>query len=134
MAPALTSSRQWCSDELTKTGKVAVKPLSPQFTSSGLVVSQQIRSHVQMSITTIFIAAFLPVACIAVADALMRFFDVKEAGANRAQSDAEKLLIQVNREVTARHRVRAGAPSTATLSDFSHFSSLSATRIRFPSA
>lgn len=87
-----------------------------------------------MSITIIFIAAFLPVAGIAAVGALMRFFDVKEAGANRAQSDAEKLLVQVNREVTARRRVRAGAPSTATLSDFSHFCSPSATRIRFPSA
>lgn len=68
-----------------------------------------------MNITTIVIAAFLPVACIAAALALMRFFDVKEAGANQAQSDAEKLLVQVNREVKACRRVRAGAPSTATL-------------------
>lgn len=87
-----------------------------------------------MSITTVIIAVFLPVACIAGAAALMRLFDVKVSTAEQARADAEKLLSQANREVKARHRVRAGAPSNVTLADFPHFASLSATRIRFPSA
>ena len=87
-----------------------------------------------MTFMTVTIVVLLPVACIAAAAALMRLFDVKEVTSEQAQSDVENLLSQVNREVKIRRRVRAGAPSSAGFTDFSHFASLSPTRIRFPSA
>ena len=87
-----------------------------------------------MTITVAIIAVFLPVVCIAAAAALMRLFDVKKVTTEQAQIEVEKLLSQVNQEVKIRRRVRAGAPSYSPMVDFSHFKSLSATRIRFPSA
>jgi hypothetical protein len=45
-----------------------------------------------MSITTAIIVLFLPFACIAAASALMHLFDVKDATAEQAQAEAEKLL------------------------------------------
>lgn len=84
-----------------------------------------------MSITTVIVAIFLPFVCIGAAAALMRLFDVKEATVEQAQSEAEKLLVQVNREVPIRRRVRAGAPSNAKLSEFPYFAILNATRIKF---
>lgn len=90
--------------------------------------------ELQMSFIVLSIAIFLPVASILAAMALMRMFDVKDATAEQTQAEAEKLLAQVNREVKRRHHVRAGAPSNPTLTDVPRFASLSAIRIRFPSA
>ena len=70
-----------------------------------------------MSFAAVTIAVFLPVACIAAASGLMRLFDVRGATIEQSQAEAEKLLAQVNREATIRRRVRAGAPSNATLID-----------------
>src|SRR5665647_2612053 len=68
----------------------------------------------QMSFTTVLIAAFVPIGCIAVAVALMRLFDVKDATAEQVQAEAENLLAQVNREVRITRHVRAGALSSVT--------------------
>ena len=87
-----------------------------------------------MSITTTIIAVFLPLACIGAAAALMRLFDVKDFTPEQSQAEAEKLLLQANREVRVRRRVRAGPPSNAALADFSRFASLSVTQTRIPSA
>ena len=88
----------------------------------------------QMSITIAIAVVVLPVACIAAATALMRFFDVKAPTPEQSQAEAEKLLAQFNTEVRVRRRVRAGPPSNAELAGFQRFSPLSATRVRFPSA
>ncbi len=48
-----------------------------------------------MSVTTVILAVFLPVACTVVAMVLMRLFDVKEATPEQTQSEVEKLLSQV---------------------------------------
>ncbi|MFZ4478638.1 MAG: hypothetical protein ACOYNZ_01950 [Rhodoferax sp.] len=85
-----------------------------------------------MSITTTITVVILPIACVAAAAALMRLFDVKDVTTEQAQSEAEKLLSQANREVKIRRRVRAGPPSNAALVDFSRLSSPSSTRMRFP--
>ena len=45
-----------------------------------------------MGVTTVIIAIGLPLACVAAASALLRLFDVKEATAEQAQAEAEKLL------------------------------------------
>jgi hypothetical protein len=87
-----------------------------------------------MSFITVIIAVVLPLGCIGAAATLMRIFDVEEATLEQAQSEAEKLLTQVNREVAKRRRVRAGVPSNAQFADFRHLASLSETRIRFPTA
>lgn len=97
----------------------------------GFVVSQQYKSRVQMSITTVVVVIFLPLVCIGAAAALMRVFDVKEATLEQAQAEAEKLLAQANREVTIRRRVRAGSASNAKYLEFPCFATLSATRRRF---
>ena len=86
-----------------------------------------------MSITQAIIAVSLPVVCIAAAAGLMRLFDVKDATSEQAQAEAESLMAQITAEVNVRRRVRAGAPSSAVLAEFPRFSSLSATRTRFPS-
>ncbi len=86
-----------------------------------------------MSITTAVTVVILPLACVAAAAALLRLFDVKDTTAEQAQFEAEKLLAQVNREVTVRRRVRAGAPDNVALAAVPRFTSLSANRIRFPS-
>ncbi|MFZ4479903.1 MAG: hypothetical protein ACOYNZ_08450 [Rhodoferax sp.] len=86
-----------------------------------------------MTFTTAMVAVFLPIACIATAVALMRLFDVKAATAEQSQVEAEKLLAQVNQEVTVRRRVRAGAPSNATVNNLPRLACLSETRMRFPS-
>ena len=96
--------------------------------------SEPTSSPVHMNISTVIIAVLLPVACIAVATALMRLFDVKEATVEQAQFEAEKLLAQVNRDVKMRNRVRAGVPINAAVADFHHFTALNTTRIRVPSA
>ena len=62
-----------------------------------------------MSFTTILAALLALVACVAVAVALMRLFDVKDATAEQAQAEVEKLLRQANQEVKTTRRVRAGA-------------------------
>lgn len=62
-----------------------------------------------MTFTTVLIALFVPVACIAAAAALMRLVDVKDASAEQVHAEAERLLAQVNREVRITRRVRAGA-------------------------
>lgn len=87
-----------------------------------------------MSFTAVMIAVFLPVACIAAASGLMRLFDVRDATIEQSQAEAEKLLAQVNREATISRRVRAGAPSNATLIDLPRFASPSAIGIGPPSA
>ena len=87
-----------------------------------------------MSIAAAVTVVILPLACVAAAAALMRLFDVKDTTAEQAQFEAEKLLVQVNREVTVRRRVRAGAPDNMALVAVPHFTSLSTIRIRFPSA
>lgn len=97
-------------------------------------MSQQTKLGVQMNVTTVILAVFLPVLCIFAATALMRLFDVKDATPEHAKSEVDKLLSQASREVKVRPRVRAGAPSNAALADFSHFSSLRKTPIRLPSA
>jgi hypothetical protein len=86
------------------------------------------------SFSAMIISVFLPLACIAAARVLMRLFDVKDATPEQAKAEAEKLLMQVNQEVTIRRRVRAGAPSNAILTNPPHGASLGATRLRFPSA
>lgn len=86
-----------------------------------------------MNITIAIIAVLLPVACIAVASALMHLFDVKKATLDQAQFEAEELLAQVNRDVKTRCRVRAGVPINAALADFQHFSAFTTDRIRAPS-
>lgn len=83
-----------------------------------------------MSFTTIFLAACLPVVCIAAAWGMMHLFDVKQATAEQARADAEKLLSQVNREVKVR-RVRAGTVQDSASGDLSHFSSLRTIRTGF---
>ena len=75
----------------------------------------------QMSITTAITVMSLPVACVAVAAALMRLFDVKDATPAESQAEAEKLLRQANQEVTIRRRVRAGAPINAAFAEFPRF-------------
>lgn len=87
-----------------------------------------------MRLIVLGIAIVLPVASIFAAMALMRLFDVKDATAEQTQAEAEKLLAQANREVQRRHHVRAGAPSSPTLTEVPRFASLSAIRMRFPSA
>ena len=87
-----------------------------------------------MNFTTVILAVFLPVACIAVAAALMRLFDVKDATADQAQTQVEMLLLKVNHDVQTRRRVRAGVPNSAMPAAFPHLSSLTTTRTRFPSA
>lgn len=82
-----------------------------------------------MSISTVIIAVLLPVGCIAVATALMRLFDVKPVSAEQAQQEAERLLAQVNRDLTVRCRVRAGVPVNAALSDFQRLTTLKAARM-----
>ena len=62
-----------------------------------------------MSFTTIFAALLALVACVAVAVALMRLFDVKDATAEQVQAEVEKLLGQASQEVKITRRVRAGA-------------------------
>jgi|GEM_PF-1959152 len=62
-----------------------------------------------MSFTTIFAALLALVACVAVAVALMRLFDVKDATAEQVQAEVEKLLGQAGQEVKITRRVRAGA-------------------------
>lgn len=119
---------------VNQAGWVDVKELRPQFTTSEFAVSQQTKSRVQMSVTTLILALFLPVLCIFAATALMRLFDVKVATPEQAKSEVEKLLSQANREVKVRPRVRAGAPSNAALADFSHVASLGKTPMRLPSA
>ena len=86
-----------------------------------------------MSITQAIIAVSLPAVCIAAAAGLMRLFDVKDTTSEQSQAEIEKLLAQFSAEVQVRRRVRAGAPSDATLEAFPRFSSLSATRTRIPS-
>ncbi len=86
-----------------------------------------------MSITAAITVVSLPVACVAVAAALMRLFDVKDITIEQAELEAEKLLSQANQELKVRRRVRAGAPRDAVLADFSRLSSPSAVRLRFPS-
>ena len=122
---------KWRVVGVNQLGRIAVKSLRPQFTRRGFAVSQQTESRVQMSLTTVIFAVFLPFVCIAVATALMRLFDVQDATSEQTQSEVEKLLTQANRDVKIRRRVRAGAPSNAALADFSHFASLSETRMRF---
>ena len=85
------------------------------------------------SFSAIIFGVFLPVACVAAATALMRLFDVKDATSEQAKAEAEKLLMQVDQEITIRRRVRAGAPSNAILTNPPHGASLGATRLRFPS-
>jgi hypothetical protein len=87
-----------------------------------------------MSITQAIIAISLPAVCIAAAAGLMRLFDVKDTTSEQAQAETERLLAQITQEVNVRRRIRAGAPSNAALAEFPRFSSLSATRIRIPSA
>jgi uncharacterized membrane-anchored protein YhcB (DUF1043 family) len=87
-----------------------------------------------MSFTTLFLAVLLSVVSIVVAIVLMRLLAVKVSTDEHTQADAEKLLLQVNLEVKIRRRVRAGASVNALSADFPHFASLSATRIRSPSA
>jgi hypothetical protein len=87
-----------------------------------------------MNLTTIILAVFLPLACLAAAAALMHLFDVKDAATEQVQVEVRSLLSKVNRDVQTRRRVRAGAPSNATSAEFSRFASMSSTRIRFPSA
>lgn len=99
--------------------------------SSGKTITSE---ELQMIFIVLSIAIFLPVASIFAAIALMRMFDVKDARAEQTQAEAEKLLAQVNREVKRRHHVRAGAPSNLTLTNVPRFASLSAIRMRFPSA
>lgn len=67
-----------------------------------------------MSLTTLHIAIFALVACIAAAVALMRLFDLKDATAEQAGAEAEKLLAQANREVKKTRRVRAGTYRSTT--------------------
>ena len=67
-----------------------------------------------MSFTTVIVAVFVAVACIAAAVALMRLFDVKDATAEQVQAEAEKLLAQVDREVKITRRVRAGTLGSTT--------------------
>ena len=95
---------------------------------------QRPKSSVQMSVTTVIFALFLPVVCIAAATGLMRLFDVKDATPEQTQSEVEKLLWDANREVKIRRRVRAGAPVNAAFADFSHFTSLRDDRLRSPLA
>jgi len=82
------------------------------------VVSRCTKLRVQMNVTTVLFAVFLPVVCIIAANALMRLFDVKDATLEQTHSDVEGLLSQVNREVKQRRRVRAGAPSNAVPAEF----------------
>lgn len=88
----------------------------------------------RMNFTTVALTIFLPLACLALAAALMRLFDVKDATTEQAQAQAESLLSKVNHDVRKRRRVRAGTASSAIPAAFPHLSSLSTTRIRFPSA
>ena len=62
----------------------------------------------------VLIAIFEATACIAVAVALMRLFDVKDATAEQVQAETEMLLAQVNREVKTTRRVRAGTLGSTT--------------------
>jgi len=57
----------------------------------------------------VLISIFEAAACIAVAVALLRLFDVKDDAAEQVQAEAEKLLAQANREVKIIRRVRAGS-------------------------
>jgi len=52
-----------------------------------------------MNITTAITVVFLSLACIAVASALMRLFDVKDVTLEQSQAEAEKLLAQFKAEV-----------------------------------
>lgn len=68
-----------------------------------------------MSFTTLLITAAAAVAaCLAVAIALMRLSDVKDATVAQAEAEAEKLLAQANREVKKTRRVRAGTQRFTT--------------------
>ena len=67
-----------------------------------------------MSFTTVLIAAFTLVACIAAAAALMRLFDVKDVTAEQTKAEVEKLLAQADREVRQIRHVRAGALTSQT--------------------
>jgi hypothetical protein len=87
-----------------------------------------------MNLITVVLAVSLPLACIAVAAALMRLFDVRDATTEQAQVEAERLLSRVNHDVQTRRRVRAGAPGSITPTAFPQLSSLRTTRMRFPSA
>lgn len=87
-----------------------------------------------MNVNTVILVVFLPAACIAAAAALMRLFEVKEATSEQSQAEVARLLAPVSPEARVRHRVRAGAPSNATLAEFSYLRSQTATRIRLPSA
>ena len=70
----------------------------------------------QMSFTTIFAALLALVACVAVAVALMRLFDAKDATAEQVQAEVGKLLAQANREVKNHRRVRAGTAIVQAMS------------------
>jgi len=74
-----------------------------------------------MNLTTVVLAVFLPVACIAVAAALMRLFDVPDATVEQTQVEAERLLSRVNHDVQMHRRVRAGAPINAAFAEFPRF-------------
>ncbi len=87
-----------------------------------------------MSITQAIIAVSLPAVCIAAAAGLMRLFDVKDTTSEQVQAETERLLAQITQEVNKRRRVRAGAPSNATLAELPRLSSMSAARTRIPSA
>jgi hypothetical protein len=65
-----------------------------------------------MNFATLVIAVLLPFACIGVAAALMRLFDVKDATAEQAQAQAERLLLRVNHDLQTRRRVRAVSAAT----------------------
>ena len=78
---------------------------------SGKTISTK---DIQMSFTTLIVAVFVAVACIAAAVALMRLFDVKDATAEQVQAETEMLLAQVNREVKTTRRVRAGTLGNTT--------------------
>ena len=83
-----------------------------------------------MNLTTIILAVFLPLACLAAAAALMHLFDVKDATTEQVQAEIQSLLSKVNRDVQTRRRVRAGAPSNRRSAEISRFASMSSTRIR----
>ena len=59
-----------------------------------VAVSRPTKLRVQMSVTTVILAVFLPVACIVAAMVLMRLFDVKDATPEQTQSEVERLLSQ----------------------------------------